>query len=184
MFESLETYTEGNRLEAKLAKGGLPKSIWETYSAFANTAGGILLGVEELPDRSLRAVDADDPRKFLDDFWNAVNDQQRVSSRVLTDDDIEVGDVDGEKVIQIHVPRADRQVKPVYLHDNPSHAYRRDHTGNYKCTMGEIRSMLHDADGISQDSKPLPNVRMDELCQDTIRSYRARYKRYHDEDHV
>ena len=84
-FSKIDMYRENNRIEAKKALGGLPKSIWETYSAFANTYGGIiLLGVEELPDKSLRPVDLPDPDKLIKEFWNIVNNPNKTSVNVLS----------------------------------------------------------------------------------------------------
>ena len=75
--------------EAKLARGGLPRNLWETYSAFANTDGGlILLGVEETKDHALHAVHLDDPEALIRDFWNTINNPQKVSLNILTDSKI------------------------------------------------------------------------------------------------
>jgi predicted HTH transcriptional regulator len=65
-FDSINSFRENNRLEVKKAAGGLPKSIWETYSAFANTNGGlILLGVVEKDDKTLKVVGLDSPEKLV-----------------------------------------------------------------------------------------------------------------------
>jgi len=68
-WTEISEYRENNRLEVKQALGGLPRSIWETYSAFANTSGGyILVGVEELPNKSFRALSLPNPEKLVTDF--------------------------------------------------------------------------------------------------------------------
>ena len=39
---------ENREVEFKESKNKLPKSLWETYSSFANTKGGfIILGIKE-----------------------------------------------------------------------------------------------------------------------------------------
>ncbi len=47
-IKKYDSYRENNRLEVKKAAGGLPNSLWDTYSSMANCYGGvILLGVAE-----------------------------------------------------------------------------------------------------------------------------------------
>ncbi|MBR4536736.1 MAG: putative DNA binding domain-containing protein, partial [Bacteroidales bacterium] len=47
IIDDLLQYGERVTLECKKAETALPKSVWETYSAFANTNGGyIILGIE------------------------------------------------------------------------------------------------------------------------------------------
>lgn len=179
-FSNLTAYRENNRIEAKKALGGLPHSIWETYSAFANTVGGIiLLGVEEHKDKSLHPVDLPDPDKLIKEFWDIVNNPNKVSVNILTDKDVSVQDVEGNHIIVIRVPRADRYDKPVYLDDNPmTGSYRRNGEGDYRCTREEVQAMLRDAAVQTQDMRVLEKMGRDVLDTDTIRRYRIRMKNH------
>ena len=120
---------EGLRLEAKSARGGLPKSMWETYSAFANTEGGtIVLGVEETPAGGLDPVGVERPERLVGDIWNAVNNPARVSANVLTSGGVRVERAvsaagDEVSVVVVEVPRADRLLRPVFVGGQPAHGH-------------------------------------------------------------
>ena len=145
-LRNLEGYRENNRIEAKKALGGLPHSLWETYSAFANTLGGmIFLGVEEHKDKSLHAIALPDPEKLIKEFWDLINNPKKVSVNILSDKDVTVETVDDKQIVVIRVPRADRGYKPVFIGGNPLNSYRRNGEGDYKCTDEELKSMKQKA---------------------------------------
>lgn len=140
----LEQYRENNRLEAKRALGGLPGSLWETYSSFANTRGGlILLGVEEYADRSLHPIDLPDPAGILQDFWSAVNDPHQVSLNILRDEYVQTLCIGGRQIIAIYIPPATTAQKPVYIGGDPLHGtYRRCGDADLLCTPAEVQYMV------------------------------------------
>lgn len=178
-LENLKKYTENNRIEAKKSLGGLPESIWETYSAFANTYGGIiLLGVVEGKDKSLQTVDLPDPEGLIQKFWNIVNNPNKVSVNVLSGKDVLMREVDGNHIVVINVPRAQRFDRPVYIDGNTANTYRRNGEGDYKCTKDEISAMIRDASARTQDMLVLEEMGLDVFDFDSIRRYRIRMKNY------
>lgn len=179
-FSNVTRYRENNRIEAKKAAGGLPRSIWETYSAFANTIGGvILLGVEELPDHSLRPIDLPDPEQMVKEFWNIINNPNKVSVNILSDRNVEIHEQDGCRFISINVPRANRFDKPVYIDSNPlAGTYRRNGEGDYKCTREAVQSMMRDAAAKTQDMIVLNDFDLSALDMDSLRRYRIRMKQH------
>ena len=176
-FSKLEQYRENNRIEAKKALGGLPKSIWETYSAFANTYGGIiLLGVEEMPDKSFHAIDLPDPDKLIKEFWNIANNPNKTSVNVLSSKDVFVQEIEGNHIVVINVPRAERSYRPVYVDGNPLCTYRRNGEGDYRCTKEEYQAMVRDASVKTQDMLVLNEMDMTVFNSESIRSYRQRMR--------
>ncbi|MBQ4256112.1 MAG: ATP-binding protein, partial [Oscillospiraceae bacterium] len=145
-LSGFDEYREGNRLEVKKAGERLPDSLWETYSSFSNCSGGVIvLGAAERRDGSWYTTHLQDPDKLLKDFWNTVNNRKKVSINLLDEEDVKLYEYNGDTILVITVPKADRVYKPVYINDDLFRGtFRRDHEGDYHCSEAEVRGMLRD----------------------------------------
>lgn len=180
-IKNLAKYEENNRIEAKRAKGGLPNSLWETYSAFANTEGGIiLLGVDENEDHKLVATGIEDAHKMMTDLWNILNNKQKVSLNILTERMVATHELEGKTIICIEVPKADRHHRPIHIGSDPMRGtYRRSFEGDYLCTKNEVAAMYRDASDVSIDQKVLHTMDMTVFDMDTVHRYRNRFAQFH-----
>lgn len=175
-----ELYKEDNRCEVKKAKGGLPESIWSTYSSFANCYGGvIILGMGETKDGKwyTTGLDVKDRSKLLKQFWDNINNRKKVSVNLLKDSDIVTYELDSDLIIVIYVPMAKREQKPVYINDDLFNGtYRRNHEGDYRCTRLQVKTMLRDQSESTMDMEILDGVSMNDLNYETIHTYRNRHR--------
>ncbi len=167
----------------KKAKGGLPLSLWETYSAFANCYGGvIILGVKENKDGSWYMTGLDNAAKLRKDFWDTINNKNKVSINLLTDNDVEIFEENSGVIMVIQVPKAKREQKPVYINgDMFSGTFRRNWEGDYHCDRSEVLAMLRDQPEETADMKILQDMPLEALNPETVRAYRNRHMAYRTE---
>lgn len=179
-FINLKNLRQNNHLEVMSSLGGLPQSLWKTYSAFANTLGGlILLGVSEDKDKTLHALNLPDPDKLISEFWTIINNKNKVSVNTLSDRHVKKVELDGNTVIAITVPKAERFDKPVYIGTNPIYGtFRRNGEGDYKCSKTEVEAMLRDAAPRTPDMLVLKEMGLDVFDYDSLHRYRNRMKNY------
>lgn len=176
-INTIITHDESADLEFKTASGGFPKSLWETYSAFANTDGGIIiLGIRERNGHlQIEGLTPEQIQQYKKQFWNDVNNPDCVSYNLLVDRDVIEGEYEGKKLLLIRAPRATRSQRPVYCTSNPfrGHTYKRNNEGDYKCTNEEVKRMLADADDAHpQDSRILTNYSIDDIDTLSLKQYR------------
>ena len=177
-----DSYKEDNRREVKKAEGGLPNSLWDTYSAFANCYGGvIILGVKEDKDGNWHTTGLKNASKLKKIFWDTLNNRKKVSINLLKDDDVEtflVNDTD-DVIMVIWVPSAKREQKPVYINDDLfGGTFRRNWEGDYHCTRLQVKTMLRDQAEETMDMEVLDEAEIEDLNQDSIRGYRNSHKSF------
>lgn len=181
-IEKILKSKENVNIEVKLAEGGIPKSLWETYSSFANTNGGVvLLGVtEDKKTKALLPVGVSNPEQLKSDLWSTLNNQEKISTNILTERQLYTVEHDfGNGIVTLivlEVPKADRHMKPVYVgKDFFKGTYRRNGEGDYLCKREEVLAMLRDQSEESMDYRIVENLKISDLCADSVKRYRMRF---------
>jgi ATP-dependent DNA helicase RecG len=112
---------ESDDWEFKAGKGGLPATLWDTYSAMANTDGGVIvLGVVER-DSGYRAegLTAEQLAKVKKALFDGANNKQVVNRNLIGAGDVSEPDIGGAKLLAVRVPSAKRVERPIHRGQNP-----------------------------------------------------------------
>lgn len=160
---------EAKEAQGKDGMGAVPRALWSSYSAMANSDGGyILLGAKEEDDGSLTFTGIGDTEKVIDDFWNSANNLEIISTNILKQDSVKTIECNGAKLILIRVDRASRKEKPVHLGKNPyGNTYKRLNKGDYRCNKDEVNRMISEASTDARDSNIMEGFTLEKDIEHT-----------------
>ena len=168
--------------ECKKAENNIPKSVWETYSSFANTIGGIIvLGITENikfagEANHFEITGITNPQKLRKEFFDTLN-SNKVNRNILTDSDVEIIDYEGVSLMCITVPQADYRQRPIYINGNMMNgAFKRNYEGDYHCTEEDVKAMIRDANDSGNDGILIEHYNTDDIDSATLSAYRNRFR--------
>ena len=119
----------------------------------------------------------EDADKIRKDLWNTINSREKVNVNLLHDEDVQTISVNGKEVIAINVPRADYNLRPVYINNNLMRGtYRRNLKVIITCTEQMIKMMVRDAYEDGNDRMFLEYYTMDDIDIPTLEGYRVMFK--------
>nr|WP_306814304.1 ATP-binding protein [Actinomyces bowdenii] len=168
--------------EVKAAAGGLPKSVWESVSAFANTDGGIvILGLDE--KRAFAPVEGFDAGRIVNALVAGLQQDPKVAPVPEGRHRIERGTVDGAPVVVLEVDslRGLPEVRlPCYVLSQgmARGSYKRVDDQDRHLTAYEIYMLQTSYQVLGTDRMEVPGAALEELSSDAVQrmlgSIRAR----------
>ena len=169
-----ETY----EIECKAAQGRdglgeIPKDMWESYSALANTDGGsIFLGVEEKKGKftplGIQNVD-----KLIQELINTANSHEKVSVNLIDNQSIVTHSIEGKKIVEVKIRRATREERPVFLKKNPlGNTFRRRHEADQRMKDEQVKRLLADQQPHSLDRRILKGFSIEDLNIESFRAFK------------
>ena len=177
-IQDLSLLCESEEVEFKEAagkdrQGELPNNFWETYSAMANTRGGyVFLGVAEKKGQ-FHFAGIPSTGRLRKQIVDIANNSNKVSVNLLTNDSFQDLHIDGNCVLCVSIPRAERHQRPVYLNNNPiGNSYRRIHEADQRLSDEEVKRYLAEQLGDTRDAESLSGYGLQDISRETLRAYR------------
>ena len=142
---------EWRDVEFKEAQRDVPRSAYETVSAFANTEGGhLVFGVKE-DGQDMQVVGVLDVDKVQSDFLTTLRQPDKISSTMTVQE--ELHKYDNSDLLIFYVPEVHRSIKPVYLNGDIRRAFVRSGGSDVRCSENERNRFLVDAASERHDSQ-------------------------------
>ena len=179
---------EWDDFEVKEASGGLPKSMWETVSAFSNTAGGwIVLGVKETKVKSVSTYEItgiEKAEKMEQDIISTLRSVSKFNVPILAT--ARKFDFEGRSILCFYVPVSAN--KPVYFGNNLNNTYIRVGSGDQRATDIEIDILMREKTFGMKSEMEVDGTGFADLNIQSLQTYRRRVRdfnpdfRYNDLD--
>lgn len=168
-----EFRTDLLHVEAKRAESELPRKLWETLSAFANTPGGgtLILGLDEAS--GFQATGVRNAKKAMQDLATLCGEMDP-PIRAL----IDLHKVDGATLVVAEIPEAGLGQKPVYYRGAglSNGAFIRVADGDRKLGPYEVQVMLASRGQPRDDEQPVPEATDADLDPDLVAGLLARLR--------
>ena len=152
------------RYEVKKSEKDLPKSTWETVSAFANTHGGtIILGVDE--NKGFTAIDNFDQNKICAQFSSGMESAGKPKVHPVPIYNIERLESEGKPVLVITIEELGPEQKPCYLTAAgiSKGSFKRVDDGDLRLTPNEIYALQNVLLTTNSDRQPVQDAHIDDL---------------------
>jgi len=158
---------EWDDFEVKKAHSELPKNIWESVSAFSNSAGGwVILGVSQEGKR-FEIIGVENPEKLEQDFSTVLRSQNKFN--VLINPICKKYRIDGKIVLAFHILSSEQ--KPVYF-NSLKNTFIRTGSGDQRATDSEINAMLRDQLFGVMSARPVERTTLKDINRTTLARYR------------
>ena len=170
---------EWNDIEFKEARAAVPKSAFETVSAFANTHGGWLVFGVAQHGEEFQIVGVEKTDKVQNDFLSVLHAAGKINHDVtVTEQRVDVG---GKTILIFRIDENPRTRKPLYLDGDIRRSFLRKGDGDYRAQIQDIERMLRDATADIWDSQPFERVLLKEAFDSrSLRWYRNRFHAFNE----